>query len=165
MSTRLFRPLLVAGTLLALALPTSAQTTLSLSGGRNSWDLAGTGEGWTAAIAAERPLTGVLAIEGRVAYFTAPDADDDPFRALFPEIGLVVATRTSVPLRLTVGGGWSLGLGGWQKDELTLFGAAGAHIGVGSGWAVRPEVRVRAVDPWVGTVGEFTLGIARSFGR
>ena len=170
MSLRRLGRAFVAALLVLLTLPVlgfaslHGQSTITAFGGPNRWDLSGTGDGWTAGLAGERPLAGPLAVELRVAYFTAPDADDDPYRALLPEVGLVLPVPGALPLRVAVGGGWSLGLGGWPEDDLTLFAALGLDLEVGSLWRVRPEVRVRAVDPWVGTISDFQVGIARRLG-
>jgi hypothetical protein len=159
-------PTSAVGLLFLLACPPlSGQTTLTGSVGPNEWDLSGTGSGWSAGLAVERPLAGVISVEGRLGYFAASDADDDPVRALLPELGVVLTTPTAVVVRLVVGGGWSLGLGGWPEDDPTLFAAAGIGFGVGAGWTLRPELRIRAVDPWVGTIAELNLGLAHGFVR
>lgn len=106
-----------------------------------------------------------MSVEGRLGYFAATDADNDPVRALLPELGVVLSTPTAVPVRLAVGAGWSLGLGGWPEDDPTLFAAAGIEFGVGDGWSLRAELRIRAVDPWVGTIAELNFGLAHGLGR
>ena len=43
--------------------------------------------------------------------------------------------------------------------------AAGLDLSMGRRWVVRPEVRVRAVDPWAGTIADLAVGVGWRIAR
>ena len=67
------------------------------------------------------------------------------------------------PFALGLGAGWAIGLEDRTGDDLTVWAALGADFPLGADWSIRPEVRVRSVDPWVGTIADFALGVRRAF--
>ena len=69
-----------------------------------------------------------------------------------------------IPLIVGAGAGHTIGVRGNPTDELTLYAATGLEIEDRAGWAVRPELRLRAVKPWAGTIADFTLGVLRRLG-
>jgi hypothetical protein len=83
---------------------------------------------------------------------------------LLPEMGLLARVPVGIPLLFGVGVGHTLGVKGDPDDDATLYTALGLELEDRSGWAVRPELRVRAVDPWTGTIADFTIGVRRAFG-
>jgi len=70
----------------------------------------------------------------------------------------------ALPVHLAAGVGYSIGVEGDPAEDFVLYGAIGADIEDRGGWAIRPEFRLRVIDPWAGTMGEFTLGMRRRFG-
>ena len=68
-------------------------------------------------------------------------------------------------LSVGAGAGYSLVAAGSGDNDPTLFAVVGAQFDIGSGWSIQPELRARAVDPWVGTVSSFDLGMRKNLGR
>ena len=142
----------------------AAQGGLTLSGAIASWDLAGTGTGTTVAIRWDHRLAdlsapGPLSLELGLGWFQDGQAGQGAVDLLLPEAGLAVGLPG--PFYLGVGAGWAIGLEDRNGDDLTLWSALGAQVPVAGVWSLRPEIRVRAVDPWVGTVADFALGVRR----
>lgn len=83
---------------------------------------------------------------------------------VLPEVGVRYAPPLGrVPLHLTAGGGLSFVAEGDGETEPTLFGSVGPELPLSRAWSVRPEMRVRAVDPWTGTMADFVLSFGWSF--
>ncbi len=155
------------GALALLALPgaVAAQGGLTLSAGPASWDLSGTGTGTTVALRYDRAFAhprsfGPVSFEVGVGWFQDGQKGQGAVDLLLPEGGVRVGLAG--PLDLGVGAGWAIGMEDRSGDDPTLWAALGANLGLGGAWAVRPEIRLRAVDPWVGTVADFSLGIRRA---
>ena len=156
-----------AGGLVALAVavaPAEARQALSVAAGAAPYDLAGVGTSGTAAVRVEWPLGGRAELQAGTSFFWYGVQGDDASAFLFPEAGLFVRPLGAVPLRVGAGVGHSVAVDGRSQADPTLFAALGVDVEDRAGWAVRPEVRVRAVDPWAGTVAELTLGVRRRFG-
>jgi hypothetical protein len=84
---------------------------------------------------------------------------------LLPEI----QAQIQVPgrcVRPFLGGGVGLShawVSGASANDLTLSAGAGTRVHLAELWSGRAELRVRAIDPFHGTVAEWTLGVARQF--
>lgn len=57
------------------------------------------------------------------------------------------------------GGGAAAVVAGRGDGAVTLHGTAGARIRLPGRWSLRPEVRLRSVDPFTGSTGDLTLGV------
>lgn len=159
------------GSALALALvctvlPQSiaAQAAISASVGAATYDLSGVGTSGIAAVRGELPLTSAVHFQVGTGFFWYGSQFDDQIAMLLPEAGVLAHVPVGVPLLLGAGVGHTLGVKGNQDDDPTLYVAAGLELEDRAGWAVRPELRVRVVDPWAGTIADFTVGVRRSFG-
>lgn len=157
--------LLALALLLTVPSSLSAQSGLTLSGGPASWDLSGTGTGttvavrWDRAVADPGPL-GPLSLELGLGWFQDGQTGQGAADLLLPEAGVRVGLPG--PLDLGAGVGLAVGMEDRSGDDLTLWASLGADLGFAPGWSLRPELRVRSVDPWVGTVADYGLGIRRA---
>lgn len=141
----------------------AAQVSVTAYGGAAGYDLSGTG---TSAVLGARvglPLGAGLEAEVAAGYFWYESQARRDLGMLLPEVGIRWTASQRVPFYLGVGAGHTLGVKGEQEDDPTLFAALGIDLPLAPGWAIRPEMRVRAVDPWVGTIGDFTLGVRYRF--
>ena len=143
----------------------SAQAGLTVSGGVASWDLSGTGTGTTVAVRwdqrlAEPSSLGPVWLDIGLGWFQDGQAGQGAVDLLLPEAGLGVGLPG--PFYLGLGAGWAIGLEDRNGDDLTVWSALGAQVPVARGWSLRPEIRARSVDPWVGTVTDFALGVRRA---
>ncbi len=154
---------LVAAVLLT-PLGVAAQPAVSVSAGAASYDLSGVGTSGVGAVRAEFPLASRLDLQVGTSFFWYGTQFDREIAMLFPEIGVFVRPSSAFPLLVGLGAGHSVGVKGDPEDDPTLYGSLALEIEDRAGWAVRPEMRLRAVDPWTGTVGEFTLGVRRRLG-
>ena len=155
------------GSVLALgffAASAAAQSALSASAGAASYDLSGVGTSATAAVRFELPVAPRLHAQIGTGFFWYGDQVESQVAMLLPEAGVLARLPIGIPLYLGAGAGRTVGLKGQPEDDFTVFGAAGLEFEDRAGWAVRPELRVRAVDPWAGTIADFTVGIRRRFG-
>jgi hypothetical protein len=149
----------------ASALHAQTDNALTLMGGASQYDLSGTGTGPFAAVRYERRVRPALIAEAGVAYMT----DRQEFRPrehhVFPEVMLQLQVpRGSLRPYLGAGAGLAFSWAGdASKTDLTLAGAGGLRLAVGSAWSVRAELRLRAVDPWVGTTADWGVGVTRFF--
>lgn len=143
----------------------AAQSGLTLSGGPASWDLSGTGTGSTLAFRWDRRLAdptglGPVSLEAGLGWFQDGQVGQGAVDLLLPEAGLRIGLPG--PLAVGLGAGWAIGLEDRSGDDLTLWAALGADVDIATDWSLRPEVRVRSVDPWVGTIADFALGLRRA---
>lgn len=164
----------VAAPFLALALASllapgdvgaQGRTAFTLSGGAAPYDLSGTGTSWVAGAEVARPLAGsVLVAEAGTRLFSYRSQGGSTVTHLFPEAGLRLHVPMD-PLRPYVGAGagGSLVVEGRADAELTLHAVLGLRIRANPNWHLRPEMRIRSVDPWTGTVADFTVGVGYRF--
>lgn len=155
--------LFLMGALLAGAADTQAQTAVTVAAGPATYDLSGTGWSGVAELHVERGLTSWLRVEVGGGAFRYTTQGDSKVTMLIPDASLVVQAQGRVPVYLGVGGGYSVVTSGSQPDELSLHAVAGVSYDVGS-VVLRPEVKVRTIDPWTGTIGGFTLGVSFPLG-
>ena len=161
----------ITGPALALALvgavlphSAAAQAAISVSAGAATYDLSGVGTSGIAAVRGELPLAPALDFQFGTGFFWYGSQFDNQIAMLLHEAGVLARVPVGIPLLLGAGVGHTLGVKGNQEDDPTLYVAAGLELEDRAGWAVRPELRVRMVDPWVGTIADFTIGVRRSFG-
>lgn len=162
---------LAAAAILALhaLLPADAvaqeRTALVVSGGPAPYDLSGTGTAWVVGAELSRALAGrMLWLEAGTRLFSYQSQGRSTITHLFPEAGLRVHLPAG-PIRPYVGAGagGSLVIEGRDDTEVTLHALLGLRIDANPNWHLRPEMRIRSVDPWTGTVADFTLGVGYRF--
>lgn len=160
------------GVLLALlftaaagASPAAAQSLLTLTAGPSQYDLSGTGTAPFAAVRVMVPVHPVLSVEPSLGWMSYDSQFDDRTTLWFPEGQLVLHPWAGrVRPYLGAGAGVALVSGPGDDDiETTLSAALGALFDLNETWGVRGELRIRAVDPWVGTTADWGLGVTRRF--
>lgn len=161
---------LSAAALLLVAGPDAADaqrsTALTVGGGAAPYDLVGLGTAWVAGAELTAPAAGLLLAEAgaRVLRYETPSREH--VTHVFPSAGLYLdAGGRDVRFYTGGGAGASLVTEGPGGAALTLHGAAGFRIRIRPRWLVRPELRVRSVDPWAGVTAEFTVGVTHRIGR
>ena len=156
---------LLLTSLLSIPSVVAAQSGLTLYGGPAGWDLSGTGTGTTVAfrwdrVLADPPVLGPFSAEVGLGWFQDGETGQGAVDLLLPEAGLRVGLPG--PFDLGLGAGWAIGLEDRGGDDLTLWTALAANVSIGTHWSLRPELRLRSVDPWVGTIGDYALGVRRA---
>lgn len=139
--------------------PVRAQEVVA-SVGAATYDLSGVGTSWVAALRYQHGLPGPLLLEAGTTLFRYETQGADHRTFLMPEVG-VGAHLSAGPVAfvLSLGGGVSAPVQGPEEIEPTLFAALAAELPPAGPVAFVPGVRYRAVDPWAGTVFEYTLGV------
>lgn len=159
--------LLAAGLLAAAPAEVAAQrsSALTVGGGAALYDLSGVGTSWAAGAELSTPVGELMLAEAGARIFRYESQAGRHVTHLFPSAGLYLDAGGR-DFRVYTGGGLGLSLvpEGPGDTDLTLHAAGGFRIRIRPGWLVRPEIRVRSVDPWVGTTGEFTVGLTYRFG-
>lgn len=138
---------------------------ITVAAGAATYDLSGVGTSWTASARYGHRLAGRLYLEAGATLFgyESQGADDRIF--LFPEVGLGAALPAGpVTFLVSAGGGLSAALKGYGEAEATVHAALSVDVPAGGRAALRPGLRYRAVDPWAGTVFEYTLGVRFALG-
>ena len=138
------------------------QSRITASGGAAGYDLSGTGWSGTAGLQFERDIKPWLRFEVGSGVFWYETQAKRQVTMLLPEAGLAIQSGSQVPIYLAAGLGRSFAIRGDQSDEMTLYGALGLSLPAAGVWTFRPEMRVRFIDPFVGSVAGFTLGVSRS---
>ncbi|NNM32566.1 MAG: hypothetical protein HKO53_05850 [Gemmatimonadetes bacterium] len=137
------------------------QASLTISGGPAFYDLSGTGTSAVAALRLDVPARGPVSVQVGPSFFWYTSQGGQTTAMLIPEVGLEVRVPRT-PAYLVAGGGHTWGMRGDSEDDVVLFAGLGVKIQDRGGWSLRPQVRVHAVDPWTGSIGEFSLGLSRS---
>ena len=134
--------------------------------GALQYDLSGTGTTGFVGVRVDRALRRLLLLEAGVTYAQyTPDVADKTLALLFPEVQLQLQGSSS-RLRPFVGAGigpaftWG---GGETNTELSLSAGVGARYDMSDVWGLRGEIRLRTIDPFVGSAAEWTAGISRRF--
>lgn len=166
---RTVAPLLLTGLLVVAwsgELAAQERRSIVASAGLAPYDLSGTGTTGIYGLSAAFPLQSVLVAETGVRYLHYGSQFGRSTSYLMPEVGLQVqaALRASVHPYLGVGAGPALVRDGDTGNIVaTLHAALGARIPLGDGWLLRPEARLRSVDPWAGSDLELTAGVGHVF--
>jgi len=141
---------------------TGSRLTLSGLAGPSPYDLSGTGTGFAAALEFNwRPTPG-LVIEPGVTYFTYQSQFSQQIHYLMNELSV----QGELPLgrvRPFLGGG--AGFAQVLDDENqeavgTLHAVVGLRVDLSRTWAVRGEMRARAVRPWTGNTLDILFGLS-----
>lgn len=165
MGTGTARGVLVGMALALAAAPAAAQEIVT-SVGAASYDLSGVGTSWTASARYQHRLPGRVLLEGGATLFGYETQGADRRTFLMPEAGVGVAVPAGpASLVLTLGGGISAPVQGNDETEATLFAGLALQLPSAGPVAFHPGVRYRAVDPWAGTVFEYTVGVSIRVGR
>lgn len=158
---------LLPAILLAAPGPAAAQrtTALTVGGGAALYDLSGVGTSWAAGAELSTPVGSLMLAEVGSRLFRYESQGQRHVTHLFPSAGLYLDAGGR-DFRAYAGGGVGLSLvpEGPGETDLTLHAGGGFRIRIRPRWLVRPEIRVRSVDPWTGTTGEFTVGMTYRFG-
>ncbi len=135
---------------------------LAIVAGPFQYDLSGTGTSVFGAARVELPLGSVVVVEPGLTVGRYDAQFGSTVTLLFPEIQLQLQSRGSVSPYLGVGAGPAFAFSeGASDSELALSTAVGLRVRTQSGWGVRGELRVRAIDPFAGTTAEWGLGVSR----
>lgn len=131
-----------------------------VGGGAASYDLSGVGTSWVAAARYGHPLAARISLEAGTTVFGYETQGADRRVFLMPEAG-VTANLPAGPtvVHFSLGGGLSFAVKGNDETEPTLFAGLAVDLPGTGAVRLRPGVRYRAVDPWTGTVFEYTLGV------
>lgn len=156
----------VAFVVFAAADATAQRTTaLTVGGGLAPYDISGVGTSWVAGAEVSTPVGSLFLAEIGTRLFRYESQREEYITHLFPSAGLYLDAGGR-DFRVYSGGGVGMSVvtEGRGDTDLTLHAAAGFRIRIRPRWLVRPEIRVRSIDPWVGTTGEFTVGLTYRFG-
>jgi hypothetical protein len=167
---------LTVATLIVAASPARAQIeetasrwSASWSGGAFTYDLAGTGTTAFVAFRGRYALTRHLLIEPGFTFTAYKQQQFGPTTPLgIPEVQLQLQfSDRRVRPYIGAGAGMVADLrsdrSGSPLIRSTLSGSGGLRVRVAGPWSVGGEVRVRSIDPWVGSAAEWTLGVTRRF--
>lgn len=165
---RLLPAAVLAAGLLAVAPGEAAaqrSTAVTVGGGLAPYDLSGVGTSWVAGAELSTPVGRLMLAEAGGRLFRYESQGGRYVTHVFPSAGLYLDAGGR-DFRVYTGGGIGLSFvpEGRGDTDLTLHAAGGFRIRIRPRWLVRPEIRVRSVDPWVGTIGEFTVGVTYRFG-
>jgi hypothetical protein len=150
--------------LCAVAAPLDAQERMiTVSAGPAQYDLSGTGTTPSAAVRALFPIHRRFAIEPSIGWLSY-ESQAERRRTLWFLEGQILFQRSAGRVRpfLGVGSGYAWE-GGDDTNVGTLSASVGALLGLDDAWGLRGELRIRAIDPWVGTTAEWGFGITRRF--
>ena len=135
---------------------------LAVVAGPFQYDLSGTGTSVFGAARLELPLGAFAVIEPGLTVGRYDAQFGSTVTLLFPEIQLQLQGRGAVSPYLGVGAGPAFAFSEGRSDsEVFLSTALGLRFRARSGWGVRGELRIRAIDPFAGTTAEWGLGISR----
>lgn len=161
---------------LALACAGLPPTALAQSGGSvgllagvSQYDLSGVGTVPTASFRATTGLERTLLGELALGYFAYTSQGDRQVNHVMPEIQLQAQwPREGLRPYMGAGAGFShawIDVSGERASdtEPTLSLAGGVRLPVVAGWVLQAELRVRTIDPWTGTTGDWGLGLAGRF--
>ncbi len=136
--------------------------TLSLAAGPSSYDLSGTGTSLAVAAQNAWELLPALVVEPGLTFFSYEAQFADRVSYLFPEISIQAQLpHGTVRPFLGVGGGGGFVVSGEGGTAGTLHAVGGVRVQLDPRWSLRGELRVRSVDPWVGTTADFMFGVGR----
>lgn len=132
---------------------------LTLAAGASAYDLSGTGTSWVVSARVDGALVPTLRWQAGAALFRYESQADRNVTLFMPEAGVEWHPPLGVvPLYLGAGAGFAAQSAG-QEDDPTLYAALGLDVPVAPSATLRPELRLRAVDPWVGVLADFSLGV------
>ena len=115
------------------------------------------------AVRLEIPLARYVLLEPGVTFGRYDPQFGSMVSLFFPEVQIQLGgTGGPVNPYLGVGAGPAFAFSnGASATELGLSAAVGIRVRLTSMWGARGELRVRAIDPFVGTTAEWGIGISR----
>ena len=134
---------------------------VGLIGGVSQYDLSGTGTTGFGGIRVDIvPSTEFLVLEVGLHYFSyhAPLASRQTL--WFPEASIQIQMPGRI-VRPYIGAGAGYAFGSGESVP-TLAASLGSRFRLSYQWLLRGELRVRSVDPWIGTTADWGLGISRT---
>jgi outer membrane protein with beta-barrel domain len=138
---------------------------LGVVGGAWQYDLSGTGTSGFGGLRLELPVAQLFVIEPGLTYARYSSQFGPSVNYLIPELQAQIQVPGST-VRPFLGGGIGLAHAWAEGDhasDLSLSAGIGTRIRLATLWSARAELRVRSIDPFHGTVAEWTAGIARRF--
>ena len=150
----------------ATASAASAQeTTLEVVAAASQYDLSGTGTERYVAIRGTAPFISIFRIEAGVGYMNYRSQGNDRIHIVLPEAQAQLdLLHGSIKPYVGAGVGVALSRAEGETDfDQTLSAAFGARIDIGNGWFSGAELRVRSIDPWVGSTGDWGIRLGRRF--
>jgi hypothetical protein len=142
--------------------PAARSLEVSVAGGPSGYDLSGTGT--ALAVGAQLPWRPgrPFVVEPAVMFFTYSSQFETRINYLMPEVSLQAeAELKRVRPFAGVGLGAALRISGPSETDLTLHATAGMRVELSRTWGLRGELRVRSIDPWVGSTADFLFGVSR----
>jgi len=142
-----------------------AQRAVALLAGVSQYDLSGTGTTPFGAVRFDLPVARAIILEPGLALLTYEPQFGERVTHVLPEVQLQVQRAASVfrpYLGAGMGASWA-GRSGEDELDFTLAGSGGVRLVTQSAWVLRSELRVRVIDPWVGTTADWSLGVGRAF--
>lgn len=138
-------------------------TTVAVVAGPFQYDLSGTGTSVFGAARVEIPLARYVLLEPGLTFARYDAQFGSAVSLFFPEVQIQLGgTGGQLNPYLGAGVGPAFAFSNGASDtELALSAAAGIRVRVTSTWGARGELRVRAIDPFVGTTAEWGIGISR----
>jgi hypothetical protein len=143
----------------------SSGRAVSVLAGPSQYDLAGTGTTAFVALRIDLPVDRRLVVEPAVTYLAYESQGGARTHHVLPEAQLQVTGAGEVVrpyLGAGLGASW-VSRGADDELGLSLSAAGGVRVRTSSSWILRGELRVRAIDPWVGTTADWAVGIGRRF--
>jgi hypothetical protein len=138
---------------------------LAVVGGVWEYDLSGTGTSGFGGLRLERPVHRYFLLEPALTFARYTTQFGSEVSYVIPEVQAQVQLPGRV-FRPFLGGGMGMSFAwgdGSSATDLSLSAGVGTRIRLAELWSARAELRARSIDPFVNTVAEWTLGIARRF--
>lgn len=163
-------PLIVTLTICAVTVGSPAtvfaqqagRVALTLDAGVAPYDLSGTGTTGVVGLASELRVGSVFIVEPTVRFVRYTTQFQSTTSILLPELSLQIqAPLGAVRPYIGAGGGGAFQVEGPADNDPTLHVALGIRTSLGNRWGLRTEARLRSVDPFHGSMVDFTAGISR----
>ncbi len=139
-----------------------AAQSVTVAAGASSYVLSGRGTSWVASARVDGRDGSPFRWQAGLGAFSYRSEFGSDITLVMPEAGVSWHPSATVPFYLGAGGGFVYASRP-ESTDVTLYTAAGMDVSVGRSWGVRPEMRIRFIDPWARSMVDFTLGVRRSF--
>jgi hypothetical protein len=137
-----------------------------LAVGFSSYDLSGTGTTLAVGAGAGFRLAGPLFLTPGMTYFHYSPQGSEDVTYLFPELSLQLQAQLgAIQPYLGLGGGRAFQVSGPEPrvHEWTLHAAGGIRLSLTPAWGMGSQFRLRAVQPFHGSMVDVTAGVVRWF--
>ena len=142
-----------------------AQRAVAVLAGVSQYDLSGTGTTPFGAVRFDLPVARAIIVEPGLTLLPYEPQFGERVTHILPEVQLQVQRAASVfrpYLGAGLGASWAV-RSGEDEVDFTLAGSGGVRLVTQSAWVLRAELRVRVIDPWVGTTADWSIGFGRAF--